>query len=124
MTAKPNGTPRKAVTVTTKNSGGFGHNAPMTLADVKSKITELELQLRSLDVEELSVFGSVARDEATDSSDIDFIVKFSHSPTFKGYFDLLEFLEKSFARHIDLATQDSIKPRFAERIFAEAVKVA
>ena len=37
-------------------------------------------------VTEISLFGSFARDEATEDSDIDVIVKFKGSPTFKTYF--------------------------------------
>ena len=42
-------------------------------------------------VSSLALFGSVARDEATSASDLDFLVEFEGSATFDGYMDLKFF---------------------------------
>jgi predicted nucleotidyltransferase len=60
-------------------------------------------------VKSLSLFGSVARDAATESSDVDLLVDFNR-PT--GYFG------------VDLGTACSIKPRLRERILQECIHVA
>lgn len=96
----------------------------MTLSEVKTKICSIEPKLRLLDVAELSVFGSVARGDSSVSSDIDFLVKFAHSPTFKGYFSVKELLESEFACEIDLVTPGALKPDVKEVILVEAVRVA
>jgi len=57
------------------------------------------------------VFGSCARREQTESSDLDFLVEFV-DPTFDNYFDLKFFLEKLFDSQVDLVIKDTIKPRY------------
>ncbi len=44
----------------------------------------------------LALFGSAARDELRDDSDIDVLVEFEGPPTFHGYFDLKAELERLF----------------------------
>lgn len=56
-----------------------------------------ELRQRSA-LRQLSVFGSVARDEATDASDIDILVELEGPTTFDGYFGLEERLEREAVR--------------------------
>ena len=65
----------------------------------------------SFGVRQLGVFGSCARREQTESSDLDFLVEFV-DPTFDNYFDLKFFLEKLFDSQVDLVIKDTIKPRY------------
>lgn len=75
-------------------------------------------------VKALAVFGSVARDEATDTSDVDVLVDFEGDTTFDGYFGLKEALERILGTKVDLATRTMLKPRVRPRIEREAVHVA
>ena len=74
-------------------------------------------------VRDLAVFGSVARNEAREDSDVDVLVDFNGPPTFNGYFDLLFFLEELFGRKVDLVTQDAVRPRVRPYIEKDAVHV-
>ncbi len=69
-------------------------------------------------VTELTLFGSFARDQATEDSDVDVIVKFNGPATSKGYFGTVRYLEELLGRTVDLATEkslrDEIRP-FVER---------
>lgn len=68
------------------------------------------------------VFGSVARGEADEQSDIDFLVDYSLeriSPWFPA--GLVLDLEKLLARKIDVATESSLKDRIRDRILQEAI---
>lgn len=60
------------------------------------------------DVEYAGVFGSFARGEEKETSDIDFLVKFKGRPTFAGYLNLNEALRKSLNREIDLVTVGAV----------------
>lgn len=63
-------------------------------------------------VAELYLFGSFARGEISDRSDIDFLVRFSgvkSSEYFDNYMDYKESLEKLFSRKIDLVEIQTIK---------------
>ena len=72
----------------------------------------------------LSIFGSAARDELREDSDIDVLVEFEGPPTFDGYMGLKDFLETLFATKVDLATPDAIKPRMRSLIERDLIHVA
>ena len=68
------------------------------------------------------VFGSVARGEATQESDIDFLVDYDLekiTPWFPA--GLLIDLERLLNRKVDIATVDMLKERIRDRILHEAV---
>ncbi len=60
-------------------------------------------------VTRLSLFGSMARDEATESSDIDILVSFDGPATSERYFGVLFFLEDLSGRPVDLVTDKSLR---------------
>ncbi len=75
--------------------------------------------LRRLGVKRLGLFGSVARGEAGEASDLDFVVEFERK-SFDAYMDLRMLLESLFACRVDLVLADSIKPRLRPIILKEA----
>ncbi len=74
-------------------------------------------------VKSLTLFGSVARDEATSASDIDLLVEFNRPVGYFGLFALQDYLEKLFGCPVDLGTPDSLKPYIRERVKAELIHV-
>ena len=83
-------------------------------------IEENRQTIRGFGVRSLGLFGSAVRGEATDTSDLDFVVEIE-DVTFDSYMDLKEFLEKLFACRVDLVMKDAIKPRLREPILKETV---
>lgn len=77
-------------------------------------------ELQRLGVKNLGLFGSVARGEGTDASDLDFVVEL-RPKTFDVYMGVKFFLERIFGRGVDLVLADAIKPRLRSAILAEAV---
>jgi predicted nucleotidyltransferase len=61
-------------------------------------------------VKSLLLFGSVARDEDTSSSDVDLLVEFNRPIGYFGLFALQEYLEELLGCSVDLGTTDSLKP--------------
>ena len=94
----------------------------MTRDDILTTIRANEARLRELSVRELALFGSFVRGDATDASDIDFLVEFDEK-TFDNYIDTKRLLEALFGRRVDLGSKRNIKPRLRERILSEAVRV-
>ncbi|MEC4890188.1 MAG: nucleotidyltransferase family protein [Nitrospira sp.] len=88
--------------------------------DVLSLIEQNQAALRKLGVRRLGLFGSCARGEATEESDLDFVVEFSDT-SFDLYMDLKSFLEELFQSRVDLVTLRSIKPRLLPIIQRETV---
>ncbi len=69
------------------------------------------------------LFGSVARSEANESSDLDFLVKFKSPPTFDMYMGLKFFLEDLLERPVDLVTADAVREQIKPSIMREGVYV-
>ena len=75
---------------------------------------------RRLGVRRLGLFGSMVRGEATDDSDLDFLVEF-HRKTFDGYMEVKELLERLLQRPVDLVISEAVKPQLRDRILQEAI---
>ncbi|MBI3012103.1 MAG: nucleotidyltransferase family protein [Elusimicrobia bacterium] len=73
-------------------------------------------------VHRLGLFGSYARNENTELSDVDFLVEFE-TVSFDRYMDLKFYLEDLFNCHVDLVLSKSIKPRLRESILKEVIYV-
>jgi uncharacterized protein len=70
----------------------------------------------------LRLFGSVARGEETDTSDIDFLVDYDLdkiSPWFPG--GLISDLENLLNRKVDVVTSNSLHDLIRDKVFREAV---
>lgn len=72
----------------------------------------------------LALFGSTARNEARENSDLDFLVEFKTPPTFDNYMDLKFYLEKLFNKSVDLVIKEDLKPIIREKIIKEAVYIS
>ncbi len=92
----------------------------MTSDEILKKLEENRETIRSFGVRRLGIFGSYARSEQSEASDMDFLVEFER-PTFKNYFGLKFFLEKLFDCKVDLVFHDTIKPRIRNTILEETV---
>ncbi|MGQ0835999.1 MAG: nucleotidyltransferase family protein [Gammaproteobacteria bacterium] len=75
-------------------------------------------------VSRLSVFGSAARDEMRDDSDIDILVAFSRPATLDAYMDLKFFLESLLGTSVDLITEKGLRKEIRGIVEKEAVRVA
>jgi hypothetical protein len=83
-------------------------------------------KLKDFSVKSLAIFGSVARDEATDASDIDILVEFeedAHVGLFR-FLDLKYFLEEKLGCTVDLGTPDSLRKELSAQVLKEAVHAA
>lgn len=84
--------------------------------------TKLAELCRMYQVKELAVFGSVARGEATEASDLDIMVEFDPDARIGIIkFQLLsEDLERLTGRPVDLVTKTGLKPRVRPQALKEA----
>lgn len=80
--------------------------------------------LPGLGIASLAVFGSVARDEAHDHSDVDLLVSFDHPPTFLGYMNAKLALEGWLGTRVDLVTTEGLLERVRPKVQREAIHVA
>lgn len=74
-------------------------------------------------VRSLLLFGSVARNEATSTSDVDLLVEFNRPVGYFGLFALQDYLEELLGCPVDLGTLASLKPYIRERVMEELIRV-
>jgi uncharacterized protein len=90
--------------------------------DVDETIEKSKRELAFLGVERLRLFGSRARGDARDDSDIDFLVEFAEGrKSFDAFMDVAELLEDRFPARVDLLTSESFDEGRLERILSEAI---
>jgi uncharacterized protein len=70
----------------------------------------------------IALFGSYARNEQTEESDIDVLVEFNRPVGFE-FIDLLEELEKLLNHKIDLVSKKGIKDHYLPYIEDDAIYV-
>jgi hypothetical protein len=77
-------------------------------------------KILSLGVARIGLFGSFARDNANDKSDIDFMVEFQEGKkNYNNFFDLHEKLQAIVNRKIDLVTKESLSVYLSPYILKE-----
>ena len=75
-------------------------------------------------VMEIAIFGSYARGEQREDSDVDLIVDFKEGwKTFDNYMNLKFYLEELFGKKVDLVIKSAINPRIKPFIIEEAIYV-
>ena len=81
-----------------------------------------ELQAR-FGVTRLALFGSMARDTATNASDVDILVAFDGPATSRRYFGVQHYLEDLLGCPVDLVTDKALRPELRPNIEKEQVNV-
>ena len=79
--------------------------------------------IRRFGITDLALFGSTARDEAQEGSDIDVMVEFDGRSTAKRYFGVQFYLEDLLGCTIDLVTDKALRPQLKPYIEASAIHV-
>jgi predicted nucleotidyltransferase len=95
----------------------------MTREQILDFLRQHKQEMRDLfGVTKIGLFGSYARGEAKEDSDIDVAVELSRYSA-DGYFGLLHFLEDSLDKRIDLGIESNFKPILKPYIMKEIVYV-
>jgi hypothetical protein len=79
-------------------------------------------QLEAMGVKSLDLFGSVARDEATPDSDVDFFVEFN-SPV--GLFEFIKvrlYLEDLLDCRVDIGTLETLRDNLREPVLKDVIR--
>jgi predicted nucleotidyltransferase len=71
------------------------------------------------DIEYLGVFGSVARGDFDDQSDIDLLARFCKPKSLMDIVRIERQLTKRLGRSVDLVLEDAVSPYLKARILAE-----
>jgi predicted nucleotidyltransferase len=91
--------------------------------DILSVLSAHSSELAEFGVRSLALFGSAARGEAVEASDVDLLVEFARPVDLFEFIDLKTFLESVLGCPVDLVTPGALKPRMREQVAKELVYV-
>jgi len=96
-----------------------------TKEEIIERLRRFSSELRDLGVERLGLFGSFARDEQRDDSDVDILVEFAPGrKNFDNFMNLNFKLEDVLQRHVEVVTRESLSPYIGPHILEEAEYVS
>jgi predicted nucleotidyltransferase len=96
----------------------------MTSADLLTELRRRAPDIRALGATSLYLFGSAARDEATEKSDVDLFIDYDPEKfSFVELIRLREGLSAMLGHPADLTTREGLHPLLRPAIEAEAIKV-
>ena len=88
------------------------------LQKYRTEILDLAMRHGARDVR---VFGSLARGEGNESSDLDLLVKLGEGRSLLDLVGLKQDLEDLLSRPVDVVTERALSPYLRERVLSEAV---
>jgi len=74
-------------------------------------------------IKNLNLFGSVARGDDNNDSDIDILVEFYKTPDLLTFIEIEEYLSKTLNQKVDLVIKRKLKPQLKETILKEAIAI-
>lgn len=92
----------------------------MNIEEIKKKVIPI---LKRYHVKKAGIFGSVARGEETEESDIDILVEIDDRMSLLDFVGLKLELEDAFGKRVDLGEYSTIKPLIREQILSEEVSI-
>jgi len=93
------------------------NNALTILKKIKPILTQ------QFGVTQMALFGSTARDDARENSDVDILVGFDGPATSARYFGVLFYLEDQLGCPVDLVTEKALRSELRPFIEKEAINV-
>lgn len=97
----------------------------MNKQDVLAKLTDSIREIKNrFSVKNLAIFGSTARNDAKDTSDIDVLVIFNQKASFDLFMDLKFYLEDLLGTKVDLVTDKALRPQVRKEIERELINVS
>ncbi|HRD99981.1 MAG TPA: nucleotidyltransferase domain-containing protein [Ilumatobacteraceae bacterium] len=97
--------------------------ATTSLAELRERRDEIIAVARARGASHVRVFGSVARGDATEASDVDFLVDLEPGRSLMDLGGLLMDLQDLLQRNVDVVTERGLRPRVAQRVLADAVEL-
>ena len=97
----------------------------MSLSDIHSAITKAAPELRAAGLSALYLFGSQARGDASEASDIDLLFEVENDDDFSllDQAGLQLRLQELFGRKVDFVERQALRPRMRERVEREMVRI-
>ena len=96
----------------------------MTKVDIVNFLSSHKQELQEkFGITKLALFGSYARDEQTEDSDIDIAVEIQSQNKFRSFFSLKAYLEEHLNHSVDLGIESTFKPIVKQYIEKDIIYV-
>ena len=96
----------------------------MRLSELQALTPKLQVIAERYGASNIAVFGSVARDEATEASDVDLLVDLPPGTSLFEHAEFKQDLESLLQHNVDLIRRRNLKPGVRDRLEADAVPLA
>jgi len=94
-----------------------------TTKNITNKLSKLKVRLKKrYPISSMAIFGSYARNEQTDTSDVDIMVEFNGKIGVK-FIDLANDIEKALGLKVDLVSKKGIKEQYLNSILSDLIYV-
>lgn len=95
-------------------------NIEKIIFTLRKELPQLKLKYK---ISSLEVFGSVLREDFSDTSDIDILVQFEEPPGLLKFIALENDLSDLLHIKVDLVMKNSLKPLIRDQILSEAEQI-
>ena len=96
----------------------------MTQSELLEKLSNVKQELQDqFGIEKIALFGSYARDEASEKSDIDIAILKMKEKNFSNRLNAIDFLERTLNKKVDMGYFDSMKTFIKHRIERDFIYV-
>ncbi|MEL7068491.1 MAG: nucleotidyltransferase family protein [Cyanobacteria bacterium J06581_3] len=93
-----------------------------TLAEVQKILKAYMVTFREdYRVTALGIFGSYAREEQSEDSDVDILIDYEKAPPLSKLVELRIVLSELTGLKVDLVTKNGLKPRIQEQVFSDVI---
>lgn len=96
-------------------------SSPDSLASLRKRRAEILRCASEHGAHNVRVFGSAARGEAQQDSDIDLLVEMEPGRSLLDLVGLWQDLEDMLGSHVDVLSERGISPHLRDRIYADAI---
>lgn len=95
-----------------------------SLEEVKRQLQALKPTLKQrFKVETIDIFGSYARKEQTEKSDLDILVTYSEVVSLFTVYDLKQYLKRKLRMKVDIVSKEYLNKHIKDQVLKEAVAV-
>ena len=96
----------------------------MRLSELQALTPKLQVIAERYGASNIAVFGSVARDEAIEASDVDLLVDLPPGTSLFEHAEFEQDLESLLEHNVDLIRRRNLRPGVRDRVEADAVPLA
>lgn len=92
----------------------------ITQDDIRKRREEIIAVAQRYGASDIRIFGSVARGDADERSDLDLIVRFEPGRSLLDHGGLVMDLRELLGRRVDVIDEEAMRPRFRDHVMKEA----